>query len=176
MELNDGKYKAKAAEWGLGETSTGKEQIAITFDLLDPDFAGQRITYFGFFTEESLQYTIKNMRTCGWEGDDLLELGGLDKNEVILVVENEEYNGKVTPKVKFINALGGLALKTPMTPAKQQSFAAQMRQRIAALDAFERQGSGGKPTPRPSAKPNGRVKQTVGGDPRDVPPPDDMPF
>lgn len=162
MDLSNGKYRAKAGDWALGESGNGKEQIAVEFELLDPDYSGQHITWYGYFSDGALEFTVKALRTMGWQGDDLLHLIGLDANEVVLVIENEEYQGKTYAKVKWVNAIGGLALKTPMTPAKQQSFAAQMRQRIAALDAFERQG-----------KPATTVRAKQGGDPRDVPHPVD---
>lgn len=168
MELENGTYKARAAQWDLGLTGTGKEQVAVMFELLDPAFAGQRITWFGYFTEKALPITVKALRTMGWQGDDLLNLQGLDGNEVELVIANETYEGKTRPKVQFVNAVGGgLSLATPMAPDQQRSFAAQMRMRIAAINAGEgAQKSAPKQRPSPAS------------DRRPEPPPitDDIPF
>lgn len=168
MDLANGRYRARAKEWGLGESSTGKEQVAVAFEFTDSEYIGQGLTWYGYFTESALDITVRALRTMGWSGTDLLELSGLDTNEVELVVENEEYNGRTSAKVQFVNPIGGLALKTPMTPEKQKSFAAQMRERIAALDAFEGR--------KPAAKPKSTVKRPA--DPRPEPPPisDDIPF
>lgn len=136
MQMENGTYKAKAIGGGLGETSKGAEQVAVEFSLLDEGFNGWRITWFGFFTEKTTESTIRALRTCGWQGTDLTDLTGIDTNEVLLVIENETYDGKTSPKVRWVNPLGGgLALKNPMAPDKAKAFAARMRAQIAAVDA-----------------------------------------
>lgn len=133
--MNDGKYRAKARTWGLGESSKGTPEVAVEFVLSDPAMEGASITWHGYLTDAAFDRTVESLRHCGWTGDDLSDLAGLDAHEVDLVVVNEEYEGKVHPKVKWVNKAGGLALKTPMTPEKAKAFAASMRDRIRAADA-----------------------------------------
>lgn len=45
--IPNGTYRARATDAQLGETSTGKEQVAIGFELLQPGFEGQFIPYYG---------------------------------------------------------------------------------------------------------------------------------
>ncbi len=127
--IDAGTYRAKAVSAALGNTSTGKEQLGIEFELMDVDgVAGPHITYYGYFTDAALEFTVKALRACGWKGTDLTDLAGLTDNEVSLVIAHEEYEGKVTAKVQWVNAPGGLAMKSQLDPD-----AAKMKGRIAAL-------------------------------------------
>lgn len=141
--IDDGKYRARATEWALGRASTGKEQVAVQFQTVDPNSPdaepGPRITWYGYFTEGTFERTVKALRTCGWTGSDLSDLQGLDANEVQLVIENDEYNGAISAKVKWINPVGGLALKEQLSPDEARSFAQRMKGQVLAL-------GGGKPT------------------------------
>jgi hypothetical protein len=148
MGTNRRYYEAKATEWALGESSSGKEQVVVSFHVLTPDAQEQRLTWYGYFTEKTADRTLESLRHCGWTGDDLTDLTGLDANEVQLVVEDEEYEGKVTAKVQWVNKAGGLALKAPLAPDKAKAFAASMRDRIRAMDA-----AGGVRKPSAAPKP-----------------------
>jgi hypothetical protein len=156
--LDAGTYRAKAIEAALGETDTGKEQIAVRFSLLDCE--NQEITWYGYFTDKTLETTFKALRTAGWKGQDLMDLSDLcgreDAPEVFLVVEHETYEGKTTAKVRWVNGAGGLALKKALDPNKAKTFAARMKGQIAAFDR-----SAGTPKPAPAKNGHG---------------PDDIPF
>lgn len=136
MEIPDGRYRARGIEAALGKTSTGKEQVAVLFQLMDAEGnPTNTITWHGYFTEKAWERTVESLRNCGWEGDDISDLSGVDRNEVSLVIEAEEYQGAWTSKVKWVNAPGsGLALKDQLQPHEAQSFAQQMRGKILALN------------------------------------------
>lgn len=131
----DRRYKrAKAIEWALGHTSQNKEQIAVCFQLLDATEGPDRITWYGYFTEKTWERTIESLRHCGWEGDDLSDLSGLDTNEVDLVIEPEENDrGEWYDKVRWVNSRGGLALKDRMDEGEVKAFAQRMRGNILAM-------------------------------------------
>ncbi len=136
MNIEDGKYPAKAISWEFGQTAKGENQIGILFALSEaPD---TRLTYYGNFGDKSLPHTMKALRACGWKGSDLADLfggqGGLDTNEVLLVVENEEWQGKVRAKIKWVNPLGGVSMANPLDQAGIKAFAASMKAKIVALD------------------------------------------
>ena len=164
--LSNGVYRAKAIQGALGETKAGKEQVAVEFEILDEGFHGQRITWFGYFSEKTMDVTLRALRTMGWQGDDLSDLTGITNNEVSLVVEQEEYEGKWTAKVRWVNSLGGgLGLKAPLAPDRAKTFAARMRAQVLAFDKSEG-------TPRPSApRPAPRTEPNRGTNPND-----DIPF
>lgn len=136
MELENGRYRGRAVEGALGITGKGTEQIGVRFALLDRP--GEHITWYGFFTSAAKHITIAALRVAGFIGADLSDLSSLsrpDAPEVLLVVENEEYDGTVRPKVKWVNPVGGLAMKDQITGQAAAAFAARMKGEFAAYDA-----------------------------------------
>lgn len=137
MMLNEGNYRGRPVRAALGQTSTGKEQIAVEFDFVDPP--GTRRTWYGFFTDATFDRTIDALRACGWAGTDLTDFCGEQPppgfdQEVELVVKHEEYNGQVRDRIAFINGGGGLALKAALDANQARAFAARLKGRIAAAD------------------------------------------
>lgn len=150
--ITEGRYTARAVEWILGTTSTGKEQVAVQLTLLDPALTGRRLTWYGYFTEGALPVTIKALRAMGWQGTDVSDLHGLDANEVSIVVEHEEYQGKTQVRVKWINEPGNLGVKTPLQGDEAKSFAARMKASILALEQGQPKPNNAKPSPSKPAK------------------------
>jgi hypothetical protein len=144
---NQEKKRARAIGAAIGKASTGTHQIAIEFEFLD-ETGG--ITYYGPLSDAAFDYTMKAIRAAGFQGDDLANLESLcgETPEVVLVIEPEEYNGKTTRKVKFINSAGGLALKDALQGDELQAFARKMKGKVVAYDR-----SAGTPKPaRPAQK------------------------
>jgi len=134
-EIPPGKYRARAVEAALGLTESGKEQVAVLFEVTEGGFAGYRLTWYGYFHGRDPQTALKNqkrtiesLRYCGWQGNDLDDLSGIDANEVQIVVERDVYEGRVRSKVAWVNRLGaGLALQKPLPPDQAKAFAARMK-------------------------------------------------
>ncbi len=129
----------------LGTTSTGKEQLAITFDHDDTSYPS--VTKYLFFTDASLPITRDDLAALGWDPeanawaiDELLASGSLIGARADLVCAYEEYNGKRTLKVKFINAPGERrgALKDRMTPDQAKSFTSSLRNRLGVTGGATR--------------------------------------
>ena len=98
--IGPGKYQTAPQDWGLTKTKNGFLQAWIKFDI--------GITYYGVLkTVENQEYVAKNLVTCGFKKSSLEQLNDGDAldmtKQVEIVVENEEYNGKVTAKVLWIN-------------------------------------------------------------------------
>jgi hypothetical protein len=164
--IPQGKYRAQAIEAGLGETDTGKEQVAVRFKLLDPvEGCPDSITWYGYFTDKTLETTFKALRTAGWKGQDLSDLSELEAPtapEVILVIEHEaDQQNQVRARVRWVNGTGGMALKKALDPAKAAAFASKMRGELAAFDQ-----KAGLQKPAPNAAPKGKAAPTG----------DDIPF
>lgn len=133
MSLVKGSYRGRGVSGGLGNTSTGQPQVAVELQVTEEgEFHGETITWFGYFTEGTEDRTLDSLRILGWKTDDLSNLDGICDNEVRFVVDEEEYQGKVRTKVKWINRIGGLALKSPMSPQDAKAFAAQMKGKAIA--------------------------------------------
>ena len=160
MTLTPGKYRAKPISSGLGFTkgnedgSNKKECVAIRFQITEGELQGEEITCYRYFTEKSVEYTMADLRTCGWIGDDLADLSSIDEGDadLTIVLVNEDFkknDGTVETniKVKSIYAAGGAAmLNAPMDETARKSFAAKMRGAAVA----SRQG---KPAVKAASKP-----------------------
>ena len=133
MEIANGKYRARAIRGDFGFTQGGKEQVVVEFDLLDDDYQGRKINWFGYFTDKTTDRTLDSLRHCGWDGVDLQVLTGLGSTEVELIIERKEYNGKERTKVQWVNRLGsGFQQKAPMGADQAKAFAEKMKGKIIA--------------------------------------------
>lgn len=150
--IDEGTYNARALRAALGMTSTGKEQVAVEWALLDG--SNRKITSYHYFSsDKAVEISMDGLRTAGFRGNDLSDLStlchseGCPTPECEIVIVHEEYNGKTSAKVQFINSTGGRALSAPLDDAKAKAFAARMKGAIAAYD----QSCGTNPAPRRAA-------------------------
>ena len=140
MPIQDGaRYKARATGSVVLGTSAEKRTpfIEFYFRITEGENAGGEVRWTGFFGERSAARTIESLQFCGWEGDDLGEfadgeLHGLDRNEVEIVVQFEEYEKdgerRVTPRVAWVNRLGGyLNVQNAMSKDEAKAFGERMK-------------------------------------------------
>lgn len=127
--IPEGNYRARVKSADFGFTSKGTEQVQVVFDILDPDYDGQTVIWWGYFSEKTAERTMQSLRYCGWKGDDVTNLTGINDNEVEIVVEHNEYNGKTNARVAWVNRIGsgGMSIKTPMPEDKRKAFAKKMK-------------------------------------------------
>jgi hypothetical protein len=145
--------KARGVEGALGRATNGSPQVAVLFQITEGERAGENMTWYGYFTEKTQETTIKALRACGWQGDNLADLSGLDANEVTLVTEMEEYEGALREKVRWVNSGSGLALKARMDPQEASAFAASMRGFIISQKPASPAPPGSGTRPMPKAPP-----------------------
>lgn len=120
-------YPARAVEYELGISDNGTEQIGVSFRIAKGEYEGSTLTWYGFFnTPDNAQRAIKSLRACGWKGDDVTKLDGITDNEVSIVVEVDEYQGKLQNKVAWVNG-AGVAMKNVMNDAQKRAFAVRMK-------------------------------------------------
>lgn len=167
MELNNGTYIARPMNAVLATTKGGKEQVAVAFELLNEDVLGHVITWFGFFTDATWKRTIEALQFCGWQGDDLSDLSSVGQGDarVSLVIENEEYEGQVRPRVRWVNKEGqGPTVSNPMDQGAAKRFAASMRAKMGSVAPAQRPPA---PPSRPAggstARPAGPTGNRPGG-------------
>lgn len=175
--INKRYVRSKATEWALGESDNGKEYVGVSFKIKDPlDNQEKFVGWKGFFTDLTAERTIESLRHLGFEGDDVSNLVGLDKNEVELVIEDEEYvdqqtgETKTATKVSWVNKPRGPMVKNKLEGDKAKSFAAQLKEKFRAVDA-----ANGKRV----AKPANGAAPAAAGPKGDEPPPlndADIPF
>jgi hypothetical protein len=129
--LAKGRYRARAALWGLVFASSSKGQkIAVELQLTEAPWQGERITWLGLLDDApgadfktSTQTTIAALRACGWQGGDIATLIGLDANEVELVIDHEARGGRMRAFVKEIRPLSGRERMAPMTLEEARALA-----------------------------------------------------
>lgn len=141
--IEPGRYMARAAEWKLGKASTGTECIAVLFTLQD----GRTINWWGYFSEKTAERTLDSLEFMGWDGRDIANPRGLDRNEVELVVGEETNDkGESFSKVLWVNRPRGAAVKEELKGAELSAFQQRMQ---AAMLARKQNKASQAPTNEP---------------------------
>lgn len=136
MNYATGKFRAQALEGSLGYSSTGKEELAVQFLILEGPDEGKKITWWGYLSEAAADRTLQSLLYSGWDGQDVSVLKGLGSKNVILDIQEDTYNGVTKTKVAWVNSLSAKPTHSPdraMSESQKSSFAAKMRGRTLAL-------------------------------------------
>lgn len=166
--------KAVNAGFGVSDNERATKYAAIGMEIVDDEnYAGETITYLGYFTEKTTARTLESLQHMGFTSDDLMLLEDIGAEKcaellptvVEIVCEPEEYDGKWTLKVKWVNRAGAgrFKAKQPLVGADLKAFAAQMK------GALRNARGGAKPAG------NGASKQTQTPS-APASPTDDIPF
>lgn len=142
--LEAGTYKARATAGWLGESAQkGTPYVGVMFSVIDGPHNGEQISWNGWLTEGAMKHTVKSLRVCGWQGDDLSALDTIKRNEVFLVVEIEaDGYGQPRPRVRWINSTqGGPAMEAALKGSAAKAMAEKHRAAVIALRQAE--GNGG---------------------------------
>jgi hypothetical protein len=127
-------YTAQAVDGYLSYTKDGKEQIVVKFAIVGGQYDGQTVTWTGYFTDKTFDRTIQSLRYCGWRGEDIDDLTGIDAHEVEIVVDHNTYDGKTFARVSWVNQIGG---KARMPADDARAFAESIKGRIARMTPSE---------------------------------------
>ena len=128
--MEPGKYLMCATDAQLGMTEGGKEQVAVLLEVVEGEFKGDSLTWYGYFTDKTTATTLKSLRALGWEGTDITKLDSV-RGEAACTVTEEEYEGKVSLRVRWVGG-GGLGLKNVMDDRQKAAFAKRMQGAILA--------------------------------------------
>lgn len=149
--INPGTYVAKAESYDFGVSDKNTEFVTVTFRIEEGENIGERINWNGYFTEKTTQRTLESLRYCGWSGDNVADLSGIEKNLVQIVVKNEEYQGKTYTKIEWVNRLGGMSIKNRMDETARKAFAAKMKGAAMSVSKDLAKAAPKAETERPSA-------------------------
>lgn len=156
----------------FGMSKNGNMQIAVLFQYSNQndDCYGQTIVWMGTFAPgKASEIALQAMENCGWRGDDLLDLTGIDSEEVELVIgEKPSDDGlRMFDYVEFVNrpGAGKFTFSQPVEGAVLAQHAGMIRANIRAIRA----GQGRTPAGRPASKPT-RVNLPQKSKPEEVPP------
>lgn len=142
-----GKWPAQAESWDFNTAGTGTPQIVVTFRITNGPHHGHKAIYFGSFSDKAQTRTLESLRHAGWQGDDLAAITELP-TEVELDIELQEYEGKWSNKVKWVNRGGRMELKNAMGDDQLRAFAEKMRGAAVAS-----RSKAGAPAPQAQARP-----------------------
>lgn len=136
-----GEHQGRGVQGALAECGTGRVEVAVELVGLSDGVKDLSITAHLMFGDEIVDKernksmtdkTIEALRALGWEGDDLSNLTGIDKNLVRFGVKHEEHQGVTRAKVNWIGRAGGLAVRNRLTGDALASFSAKMKGKILA--------------------------------------------
>lgn len=102
-------------------TSGGHPQIALDVFVAE---LKRSFTVFLVFSPAAASYSLARLRACGWKTNSILDLDGVDANEVALQVFYETFDGRPRLKVEISMAGETVKLKDVMTAAQKEKFAA----------------------------------------------------
>lgn len=138
--IPNGKYRARATggQWGQSKKK-GTIMCRVSFSITEDEHAGATAIWDGYFADNTKARAVDSLRHCGctFPNDNVTDLTGIDKQEVEIVVEVEEYtanDGEVRhrSRVQWVNALGGLPEDQQLDEAGKAAFAAQMKGLLVA--------------------------------------------
>ncbi len=132
MALSVGTFRAKAVSGALGFDGKNNAQVVVSFRFLEGPNLGVVGTWYGSFSGKAEARTLESLRFCGWAGDDLSNLVGIDANEVLLVVGEDTFNGKTSTRIEWVNEVGAVRMKAAMTPEQAKEFAKRMMGQVLA--------------------------------------------
>lgn len=166
--MQPGKYRARATgpdDVQFGRTNNGNDQVAVLFRFTHPELEQETITWFGTFADgKATEITVRALRACGWAGDNLADMTGIDSQEVELVlVEEEDQEGNLRTKVRWVNKPGGgkVELKNALNQGEVQALTNRMKGYLIASKQGQpqapRQGA-----PQQGQRPAGPQRQSAG--------------
>lgn len=136
---NLGTFRAVAMGAQLGFTKDGtKEMVAVRFRVEEGPYANQVYTWRGLLPTDGddksvkqLRRTVESLRHAGASNPaNVLDFSTMGTTVAEIVLEEDEWEGKPTVAISWVNALGGGAAMTK--PANAQQMAASAA-RLAGL-------------------------------------------
>ena len=135
--------RAIAGSEQFGVTSKGTDQLVLDVDV--PSL-GRKLSVVLYFSDAAAPYALEKLRACGWTGDDVTDLRGIDANEIQLQVKYEMFDGSERMKTDIATGGGGrIVLDTPMDAAAKRGFAARMKTAAKGVPATKAQAA--RPAP-----------------------------
>lgn len=151
-DIQVGSWPGKVRDYGMTLTKNEDAQVAVTFEVefLDssvtpPEKYIKHLTWRGSLKEgKAEEITLRALATMRMKGNDPLLLADgpasgaiADGFEVMLDIQEEEYNGKFTKKIKWVNAAGGMGKRITSAEAKAKLANRNLTGKMIALKQKE---------------------------------------
>ena len=142
-----GIYKGRAVKRpdgtlaSYGERENGNLELMIDFSIKFED--GTRVRSIPqYINDKTLDFVIERLRACGWKGDDISNLAGIDAQEVDIEITVEQYQGKDRNKYNIMTGGGRFSVQKPIDPKMFNAKFAALRGSAGGSS-----GQGGAPPP-----------------------------
>lgn len=129
----------------LSVTKNGHDQLVARFSILEGEHKGRTVTWFGSLSTELPKqmpsrnggstrppqppcvHTLKGLRAMGFDGGDINDAFTQPLDETVrIVVSVNEYNGKVTNRVEWVNPVVAKIVVTPPDDNRRRLLLAKM--------------------------------------------------
>lgn len=153
-DIKAGKYLAKPVQGAFGKSKEkGTPQVGIEFEFQTQDGGTERMWWIGYLTEKAKDRALETLAMIGFNGDENFGEGSFDpESQVELDISLEEYEGKMRPRINWVNEPGGKKFSDlPVTEVKSMLIEAgiDIKKEMAALRAKK---GGAATSPKPSGK------------------------
>jgi len=155
--LPNGYYKVRAIEGSdqYPRTKNGGVQLALELEVVEGDFAGERVLTFLSFSGNARQYTTERILALGWNYEYTADEKHVGIGSNVVTMESridtwQKPDGTTEDKRRY-------EIKTPRKNAvfEDQVSGAELRTLLKEQQVFAKQmGSG---SPRPSSSPNAKT-------------------
>ena len=175
----EGIFRAVATAWSLGRTKEGSRSIPVVVDFTVTekmeDGVWEDWSKYDDQTIEGRFYVVgkdgapnaanveRLARCLGWTPDAMD--GPPPGTAVQIEVRPEEYNGRTTLKVKWLNPADFVPAAASQSPAEVKAFKQQFGSQMRAIAAAATKGNGTKPAPPPPARKPATAPGPVAGEP-----------
>lgn len=125
--MKTGRHSAKITDYSVSESQAGDPMLQVRFKFKGNDDGSDcEWNWYGSFKEgKAREITLKALVVMGFVGDEFEKLcdgpvsNCLDMNkEVSIETGNEEYNGKTSYRINWVNEPGGGAMRDAMDKGK----------------------------------------------------------
>ncbi len=128
-----GEYPVKCINHRIGQAGTKTEQIGVRLQIVDGEYKGKSMLWYGFFTDKAIETTIKAMRALGFTGNELKDCSSMYMGTAMAVVEHETgEDGKTRSRVRWING-ADVMMKEAYEGNDLAAFSARMRGAFARM-------------------------------------------
>ena len=161
MSLKSGKHNCRVAAPLNGwfcESKTGTPGLRLQLEVASGECKGTNVEYIAWLSHAALDRSVKTLADVfGWDGNlaalsQLVDSGPFVGRECEITVEDEEYNGKMYPKIKWLNKAGGGNSAKPLAKDAVAEMVAKLNATSMKL-AAEPKDDGTKPAPKSVPKP-----------------------
>jgi len=176
MSLKSGKHTCRVAAPINGwfcESKTGTAGLRLPLEITGGECNGTHVEYIAWLSHAALDRSVKTLADVfGWDGNlaalaSLVDSGPFVGRESEITVEDEEYNGKMYPKIKWLNKAGGGSSAKPLAKDAVAEMVAKLNATAMKL-ASEPKEDAPKAAPKSAPKPPKDADLDVA--------PDDIPF